>query len=110
VVPDDGPASSIGGGLDEATAPPTSGSLGLSAADRERLLRAVDFLARCEGEQAPLPAFATATGSLLARAAGLVSRLSSQLNVDGYQLLTHDPLTDLVRLDVATLKILYGAE
>jgi hypothetical protein len=84
------------------------GSLGLAADTKRRFLAAVDFLGRREGEQARLDAFADAMGILPVRAAGLVAHLSRSVNVDGYHVMTHDPVSDMVALDAATLKLLYG--
>jgi hypothetical protein len=84
-------------------------SIGLQPLRREQMLQAVDFLAKRDGEQAPLTAFATAMGTVLPRARGLVDALSERLNLDGFALLSYDAASDLVKLDAAKLKLLYGA-
>jgi len=86
----------------------TFASLGLNAARRSQMLLAVDFLAKRDGEQAPLTVFATAMGTVPPRARGLVDILSERLNLDGFALLSYDAASDLVKLDAAKLQILYG--
>ena len=42
------------------------------------------------------------------RARGLVEVLAERLNVDGFMLLAYDASSDLVKLDAAKLKQIYG--
>lgn len=81
---------------------------GLPEARKAQVLAAIDFLARRDGEQAPLGAFAVAMGIVAMRARGLVEVLAERLNVDGFMLLSYDPVSDLVKLDAAKLKQIYG--
>lgn len=83
-------------------------SRALDEKTRTQVLTAVDLLAGREGGQAPLPLFAQAMGSMLARAAGLVGRLSPNLNVDGFTVLSYDPAADMVELDIEKLRAIYG--
>jgi hypothetical protein len=48
-------------------------------------------------------------GTVLPRARGLVDALSERLNLDGFALLSYDAASDLVKLDAAKLKLIYGA-
>jgi hypothetical protein len=68
------------------------------AADRKLVVQAVDYLL-ARGGVAPGDAFATALGYLPFRVRGLVSTLQEALNVDGYAVVTFDPLGKQVRLD-----------
>jgi len=81
---------------------------GLPEARKAQVLTAIDFLARRDGEQAPLGAFAVAMGTVATRARGLVEVLAERLNVDGFMLLSYDAASDLVKLDAAKLKQIYG--
>lgn len=81
---------------------------GLPEARKAQVLAAIDFLARRDGEQAPLGAFAVAMGIVAMRARGLVEVLAERLNVDGFMLLSYDPVSELVKLDAAKLKQIYG--
>jgi hypothetical protein len=81
---------------------------GLPEARKGQVLAAVDFLARRDGEQAPLGAFAVAMATVATRARGLVEVLAERLNVDGFMLLSYDAASDLVKLDAAKLKQIYG--
>ncbi|HEY2514179.1 MAG TPA: hypothetical protein VGI39_25105, partial [Polyangiaceae bacterium] len=81
---------------------------GLPEARKAQVLAAIDFLARRDGEQAPLGAFAVAMGTVATRARGLVEVLAERLNVDGFMLLSYDAASDLVKLDAAKLKQIYG--
>jgi hypothetical protein len=83
-------------------------ALGLPEARKTQVLTAVDFLARRDGEQAPLAAFAVAMSTVATRARGLVEVLAERLNVDGFTLLSYEPASDLVKLDATKLKLLYG--
>jgi hypothetical protein len=68
------------------------------AADKKLVVQAVEYLL-LRGGLVPGDAFATALGYLPFRVRGLVSSLQEVLNVDGYAVLTFDPLGKLVRLD-----------
>ena len=81
---------------------------GLPETRKAQVLAAVDFLARRDGEQSPLAAFAVAMGTVATRARGLVEVLAERLNVDGFMLLAYDASSDLVKLDAAKLKQIYG--
>jgi PglZ domain len=81
---------------------------GLPEARKAQVVAAIDFLARRDGEQAPLGAFAVAMGTVATRARGLVEVLAERLNVDGFMLLSYDAPSDLVKLDAAKLKQIYG--
>jgi hypothetical protein len=81
---------------------------GLPEARKVQVLAAVDFLARRDGEQAPLGAFAVAMGTVVTRARGLVEVLAERLNLDGFMLLSYDAASDLVKLDAAKLQQIYG--
>jgi hypothetical protein len=69
---------------------------------RETILKAVDFL---QGQQgvASQEAFAAAMGHIAWRVPGVVSTLQGVLNVDGYPVLSFDPMGQQVRLDVEKL-------
>lgn len=72
------------------------------AADRDRVIQAVEFL-RARHGVADAAAFATELGEFAARVGGLVTRLQEVLNVDGYQVLRYDRQHRQVHLDVDKL-------
>lgn len=74
---------------------------------RDQVLRALEFLLE-RNNHAPSGAFASHLGDQPYRAGGLVSSLSVILNVDGYEVLTHDPVARLVRLNAEALKMGFG--
>jgi hypothetical protein len=73
-----------------------------AAAERERIVAAVEFL-RSRNGVADAAAFAAELGEFAARVSGLVSRLQEVLNVDGYQVLRYDRQNKQVHLDVDKL-------
>jgi hypothetical protein len=74
---------------------------------REELLSCVEYLLE-RGGQAGDEAFAAAAGKHRRQVAGLVATLSNVLNVDGYEVLRHDPVGRLVVLDEGLLRGLFG--
>ena len=79
------------------------GSLAKTKTAQAEVLRAVDFL-HARGGTASAEAFAAAMGELAFRVRGLVSKLQSVLNVDGYQVLWFDQAGKQVKLDVGKLE------
>ncbi|MGD0679087.1 MAG: BREX-2 system phosphatase PglZ [Polyangiaceae bacterium] len=75
---------------------------------RMQILDAVEYLARREGEQAPIGQFADAMRKLPTRAMGFVDTLSRYLNQDSYAVLSYDAAAGLVKLDAAKLRVIYG--
>lgn len=73
-----------------------------AAAERERIVAAVEFL-RSRNGVADAAAFAAELGEFAARVSGLVSRLQEVLNIDGYQVLRYDRQNKQVHLDVDKL-------
>jgi hypothetical protein len=72
------------------------------AADRERVIGAVEFLRQRNGVAAAA-AFAQEMNEFVGRIAGLVSKLQEVLNVDGYQVLRFDRQNQQVHLDLQKL-------
>jgi hypothetical protein len=83
-------------------------SRAIADAERKQLLDAVGFLLDREVPRVPIEVFAQAIRTFPARAPGVVARLSEKLNVDGFGLLTYDPGTQLVKLEVDQLIQIYG--
>ncbi|MCC7380505.1 MAG: BREX-2 system phosphatase PglZ [Deltaproteobacteria bacterium] len=73
---------------------------------RPQVVRAVDYLMMRHG-MATTAQFATEMGELTRRVGGLVAKLSEVLNLDGYQVLSFDPQTSQVRLDIGKLRMLF---
>jgi hypothetical protein len=77
---------------------------------RDRLgeiLTQVEILAEHDGKMA-VEAFANRIGIPAYRVAGPIVVLSEWLNLDGYQVVTHDKASGQVRLDLAMLEALFG--
>lgn len=72
-------------------------------ADRQQVLKAVDFLHARNGV-ASREAFAAAMGEIGWRVPGVVAKLQGILNVDGYQVLWFDQTGGQVRLDANKLE------
>lgn len=66
--------------------------------ERKLVVQAVQYLLD-RGGLAPGDAFASAMGHVAYRVRGLVSNLQEILNVDGYTVLSFDPMSNQVRLD-----------
>lgn len=93
--------------LDALEKSPLFQSKARPAERREELLVCLEYLLE-RGGQASEDAFAAAAGKHRRQVPGLVAILSNVLNVDGYEVIAHDPGTRGVVLDEARLRAVFG--